>query len=80
MKANKIALLITPLLLVAACVQLPEKPLERQQTAVLQPETAVTPLLYYTERIADRLFQDLKPIAPGAIAVVSFTDVKSLAP
>lgn len=80
MKTTQTALLAATALLLVSCVQLPEKPVERQQTAVLQPETAVTPLLYYTERIADRLFQDLKPIAPGAIAVVSFTDVKSLAP
>ncbi len=80
MNTAKAALMLGTALLTTACVQLPEPSEQRQQTAVLQPEVAVTPLLYYTERIADRLFQDLKPITPGAIAVVSFTDVKSLAP
>ncbi len=80
MNTAKAALMLGTALLTTACVQLPEPSEQRQQTAVLQPEVAVTPLLYYTERIADRLFKDLKPITPGAIAVVSFTDVKSLAP
>ncbi|WP_333798169.1 FlgO family outer membrane protein [Rheinheimera sp.] len=80
MNTAKAALMLGTALFTTACVQLPEPSEQRQQTAVLQPEVAVTPLLYYTERIADRLFQDLKPITPGAIAVVSFTDVKSLAP
>ncbi|MCT6700538.1 FlgO family outer membrane protein [Rheinheimera sp. 4Y26] len=80
MNTAKAALMLSTALFTTACVQLPEQPEQRQQTAVLQPEVAVTPLLYYTERIADRLFKDLKPITPGAIAVVSFTDVKSLAP
>ena len=72
----KSVLSVMLLLLVSSCAQEPQ----RQQSARTEQQVAITPVLYYTERIADRLFQDLKPIAPGAIAVVSFTDVKSLAP
>jgi TolB-like protein len=68
------------LMVLTACVQLPE----RQQSAIdaerLTQQLAVTPLLYYSERLADRLFQDLAPITPGAMAVVSFTELKTLEP
>lgn len=68
------------LLALSGCMQLPE----RQQSAIdaerRTQQLAVTPLLYYSERLADRLFQDLAPITPGAMAVVSFTELKTLAP
>jgi TolB-like protein len=64
------------LLLVSSCAQEPQ----RQHSARTEQQVAITPVLYYTERIADRLFQDLGPIPDGTIAVVSFTELKSLAP
>ncbi len=64
------------LLLVSSCAQEPQ----RQHSARTEQQIAITPVLYYTERIADRLFQDLGPIPDGTIAVVSFTELKSLAP
>lgn len=71
---------VSILLALTACVQLPE----RQQSAIeaehRTQQLAVTPLLYYSERLADRLFQDLGPITPGAMAVVSFTGLQTLAP
>ncbi len=64
------------LLLVSSCAQEPQ----RQQSARAEQHIAITPVLYYTERIADRLFQDLGPIPDGTMAVVSFTELKTLAP
>lgn len=62
------------------CVQLPERQLTANSQQRELQQVAVTPLLYYSERLADRLFQDLEPIAMGAMAVVSFTDIQTLAP
>lgn len=72
----KTLFLMTCLLLISSCAQEPQ----RQQSARSEQQIAITPILYYTERLADRLFQDLGPIPEGAIAVVSFTELKSLAP
>ena len=71
-----IRLCLLIVLALSGCAQEPE----RQVTARAAQNIAVTPILYYTERIADRLFQDLGPIPAGAIAVVSFTELKTLAP
>jgi TolB-like protein len=72
----KSVLSVMLLLLVSSCAQEPQ----RQQSARTEQQIAITPVLYYTERIADRLFQDLGPIPDGTMAVVSFTELKSLAP
>lgn len=72
----KIMVWIMCLLMISSCAQDPE----RQHSARGKQQVAITPVLYYTERIADRLFQDLGPIPDGTIAVVSFTELKSLAP
>jgi TolB-like protein len=72
----KIMIWILCLLMISSCAQDPE----RQHSARAEQQIAITPVLYYTERIADRLFQDLGPIPDGTIAVVSFTELKSLAP
>ncbi len=67
--------LLLPLLL-SACQQAPE----RQQTAPQRQLVAVGPLLMYTERLADRLLAHLPPLTKGAIAVVTFTELRSLQP
>lgn len=66
--------------LISGCQQQPS----RQQTAAAAtPEVqqiAVGPVLMYTERLASRLFTGLQPLTKGAIAVVSFTEVRGLQP
>ena len=57
------------------------QPLVKRQTAAVPMQSnAAAPVLVYTERLADQLFMGLAPIQKGAIAVVSFTELKSLAP
>lgn len=57
------------------------QPIVKRQTAAAPVQTnAVAPVLVYTERLADQLFAGLAPIQKGSIAVVSFTELKSLAP
>lgn len=57
------------------------QPLVKRQTAAAPMQSnAAAPVLVYTERLADQLFMGLAPIQKGAIAVVSFTELKSLAP
>lgn len=59
-----------------------------QQTAASRQAIAATgmpapdnaPLLFYTERVADRLFQGVAPLPRGPIAVVSFTEMRGLKP
>lgn len=59
-----------------ACQQQPE----RQQSAAQVQQVAVGPILQYTERLAGRLFSGMQPLPKGAIAVVSFTELRSLTP
>ncbi|MDZ7869482.1 MAG: FlgO family outer membrane protein [Rheinheimera sp.] len=59
-----------------ACQQQPE----RQETATMVQDVAVGPVLMYTERLAGRLFAGIQPLPKGALAVVSFTQLHSLAP
>lgn len=63
-------------LVLAACQQQPE----RQQTAAVRQEVAIGPVLMYTERLAGRLFEGMPPLPKGAVAVVSFTDLRTLKP
>jgi len=57
------------------------QPIVKRQTAAAPVQSnAAAPVLVYTERLADQLFTGLAPMQKGAIAVVSFTELKSLAP
>ncbi|MFC0050227.1 FlgO family outer membrane protein [Rheinheimera tilapiae] len=60
----------------AACQQQPD----RQESAAMVQEVAVGPILMYTERLAGRLFAGVQPLPKGALAVVSFTELRSLTP
>ena len=79
---NAAAKLLVPLiicltvLLSVAC----QPVVKRQPAAAAMQANAASPVLIYTERLADQLFIGLGPIQKGAIAVVSFTELKSLAP
>ncbi len=79
---NAAAKLLVPLticltvLLSVAC----QPVVKRQPAAAPMQANAASPVLIYTERLADQLFIGLGPIQKGAIAVVSFTELKSLAP
>ncbi len=61
---------------VSACQPLTQ----RQDNAAPMQSNAAMPVLVYTERLADQLFTGLAAIPSGAIAVVSFTELKSLTP
>lgn len=86
------SVLLALMWLVAACQSTIDEQVQRQLAAagVQQAAEAPTPsgeplavegpLLYYTERVADRLFAGLTPLARGPVAVVSFTELRSLAP
>ncbi len=66
--------------LISGCQQQPSR---QQSAAAAAPEVqqiAVGPVLMYTERLASRLFTGLQPLTKGAIAVVSFTEVRGLQP
>lgn len=71
-----LVLMLMTCLSVTACQPLAS----RQSPAEPLQGNAPTPALVYTERLADQLFTGLGPIQKGAIAVVSFTELKSLAP
>lgn len=79
MQTNRVqtaCLLLLCATVLAACQQVPQ----RQQTAPQRQQVAIGPLLMYTERLADRLLADLPPLTKGAMAVVSFTELRSLQP
>lgn len=71
-----VSLILLSVTLLAACQQAPV----RQQTAPERQLVAIGPLLMYTERLADRLLADLPPLTKGAMAVVTFTELRSLQP
>ncbi len=76
----------------AACQSAVDEQVQRQLAAAGVQQIAVAPkqtgeplqvegpLLYYTERVADRLFTGITPLVRGPVAVVSFTELRSLAP
>ncbi|WP_339771905.1 FlgO family outer membrane protein [uncultured Paraglaciecola sp.] len=63
------------LLSLAGCSHLPSW----QEDAEVRQVVAEEPLLMHTERLANNLFSSLAPIEYGNLAVVSFTELETLA-
>jgi TolB-like protein len=63
------------ILSVAGCTQLPDGQSSAAQGQIFAEDT----LLYRTERLANKLFANLGPLAYGKLGVVSFTELESLA-
>lgn len=88
--AGQCIISLATILGLSACQSAIDEQVERQLSAAGVQQVAAEPtgepmkvegpLLYYTERVADRLFTGLKPLVRGPVAVVSFTELRSLAP
>lgn len=68
------------LLALASCLVACQQQPVRQQSAAVVQDVAVAPILMYTERLAGRLFSGVQPLPKGALAVVTFTELRNLAP
>tara|TARA_R110002153_G_scaffold31451_3_gene95712 strand:+ start:302 stop:913 length:612 start_codon:yes stop_codon:yes gene_type:complete len=74
--ADVLKILLSFLLLsLAGCSHLPSW----QEDAEVRQVVAEEPLLMHTERLANNLFSSLAPIEYGNLAVVSFTELETLA-
>ncbi|RVT45432.1 hypothetical protein EMM73_13285 [Rheinheimera sediminis] len=70
---------VITVLLLCGCSSLPEGQ-NIAEPAQFRKAAKHPPLLFYTERLADQLFYQLKPLDSGAIAVTTFADAQLMAP